>query len=116
MVIISLLFIVAITIINKLSFIAIDHFVIIVIIIVIITFCYYIEFDHSLALIIQIYLQLDRLDFAKRELTATKTWAEDAMLVQLIEAWVGLKTVTKIVMIIIPKTRSKTLLIEFSFP
>ncbi|RHZ87962.1 hypothetical protein Glove_27g11 [Diversispora epigaea] len=44
------------------------------------------------ALIIQIYLQLDRLDFAKRELAATKTWAEDAMLAQLIEAWVGLKT------------------------
>ncbi|CAG8614971.1 8620_t:CDS:2, partial [Diversispora eburnea] len=46
----------------------------------------------DVALIIQIYLQLDRLDFAKRELAATKTWAEDAMLAQLIEAWVGLKT------------------------
>ncbi|CAH1769063.1 1186_t:CDS:2 [Entrophospora sp. SA101] len=44
------------------------------------------------ALIIQIYLQLDRLDLAKRELASTKTWAEDAMLAQLIEAWVGLKT------------------------
>ncbi|CAG8445959.1 21918_t:CDS:2 [Dentiscutata erythropus] len=44
------------------------------------------------ALIIQIYLQLDRLDLAKRELAATKTWAEDAMLAQLIEAWVGLRT------------------------
>lgn len=43
------------------------------------------------ALIIQIYLQLDRLDLAKRELASTKTWAEDAMLAQLIEAWVGLK-------------------------
>ncbi|CAG8844123.1 11489_t:CDS:2, partial [Racocetra persica] len=44
------------------------------------------------ALIIQIYLQLDRLDLAKREIAATKTWAEDAMLAQLIEAWVGLRT------------------------
>ncbi|CAG8625117.1 13906_t:CDS:2 [Funneliformis caledonium] len=44
------------------------------------------------ALIIQIYLKLDRLDLAKRELASTKTWAEDAMLAQLIEAWVGLKT------------------------
>ncbi|CAJ0911459.1 12113_t:CDS:2, partial [Entrophospora sp. SA101] len=33
-----------------------------------------------------------RLDLAKRELASTKTWAEDAMLAQLIEAWVGLKT------------------------
>ncbi|GBB86454.1 hypothetical protein RclHR1_12890009 [Rhizophagus clarus] len=44
------------------------------------------------ALIIQIYLKLDRLDLAKRELASTKTWAEDAMLAQLIEAWVGLRT------------------------
>ncbi|CAG8594740.1 8176_t:CDS:2 [Ambispora gerdemannii] len=44
------------------------------------------------ALIIQIYLQMDRVDLAKRELAATKSWAEDAMLAQLIEAWVGLRT------------------------
>ncbi|CAG8554551.1 11403_t:CDS:2, partial [Racocetra fulgida] len=31
-------------------------------------------------------------DLAKREIAATKTWAEDAMLAQLIEAWVGLRT------------------------
>ncbi|RIB06023.1 coatomer epsilon subunit-domain-containing protein, partial [Gigaspora rosea] len=37
------------------------------------------------ALIIQIYLQLDRLDLAKREIAAAKTWAEDAMLAQLIK-------------------------------
>ena len=47
----------------------------------------------SVALIIQTYLKLDRLDLAKRELASTKTWAEDAMLAQLIEAWVGLRTV-----------------------
>jgi len=35
---------------------------------------------------------LDRLDLAKRELASTKTWSEDAMLAQLIEAWVGLRT------------------------
>jgi coatomer protein complex subunit epsilon len=44
-------------------------------------------------LIIQIYLKLDRLDLAKRELASTKTWSEDAMLAQLIEAWVGLRAV-----------------------
>ena len=47
----------------------------------------------SVALIIQTYLKLDRSDLAKRELASTKTWAEDAMLAQLIEAWVGLRTV-----------------------
>lgn len=48
---------------------------------------------NSVALIIQIYLKLDRLDLAKRELASTKTWSEDAMLAQLIEGWVGLRTV-----------------------
>ncbi|CAG8562093.1 9372_t:CDS:2 [Paraglomus occultum] len=46
----------------------------------------------NVALIIQIYIQLDRLDLAKRELASAKTWAEDATLAQLMEAWVGLKT------------------------
>ncbi|CAG8767990.1 15969_t:CDS:2, partial [Gigaspora rosea] len=32
---------------------------------------------------------LDRLDLAKREIAATKTWAEDAMLAQLVKAWDG---------------------------
>ncbi|CAG8591551.1 4111_t:CDS:2 [Paraglomus brasilianum] len=46
----------------------------------------------NVALIIQIYIQLDRLDLAKRELASAKTWAEDATLAQLMEAWVGLRT------------------------
>ncbi|CAG8448011.1 10908_t:CDS:10 [Rhizophagus irregularis] len=32
------------------------------------------------------------LNLAKRELASTKTWSEDAMLAQLIEGWVGLRT------------------------
>ncbi|KAG9287391.1 hypothetical protein G9A89_023763 [Geosiphon pyriformis] len=43
------------------------------------------------ALIIQIYLRLDRVDLAKRELVGVKSWAEDAILAQLMEAWVGLR-------------------------
>jgi coatomer subunit epsilon len=58
-----------------------------------INICTYIMYKKSVALIIQTYLKLDRLDLAKRELASTKTWAEDAMLAQLIEAWVGLRTV-----------------------
>jgi coatomer protein complex subunit epsilon len=43
------------------------------------------------ALIVQIYLHIDRLDLARKEIAATKSWAEDATLAQLIEAWVDLR-------------------------
>lgn len=43
------------------------------------------------ALAVQIYLQLDRLDLAKNEVASVKTWAEDALLLQLMEAWVDLR-------------------------
>lgn len=42
----------------------------------------------------QIYLQLDRLDLAKNEVASVKTWAEDALLLQLMEAWVDLRIVS----------------------
>jgi len=40
------------------------------------------------AMIVQIYLKMDRVDLAKKELTAIRSWADDATLAQLIEAWV----------------------------
>ncbi|KAI8074560.1 coatomer epsilon subunit-domain-containing protein [Gongronella butleri] len=43
------------------------------------------------ALATQIYLQLDRLDLARNEVQQTKSWAEDALLLQIMEAWVGLR-------------------------
>ncbi|ORY01163.1 hypothetical protein K493DRAFT_278255 [Basidiobolus meristosporus CBS 931.73] len=43
------------------------------------------------ALIVQIYLKLNRIDLARRELNSTKNWAEDAILAQLIEAWIGVQ-------------------------
>ncbi|KAF9161019.1 hypothetical protein DFQ26_004938 [Actinomortierella ambigua] len=46
----------------------------------------------SAAVVIQIYLQMNRLDLAKKELESVKAWAEDAMLAQQMEAWVGLRT------------------------
>ncbi|KAF9977238.1 hypothetical protein BGZ73_006601 [Actinomortierella ambigua] len=46
----------------------------------------------SAAVVVQIYLQMNRLDLAKKELESVKTWAEDAMLAQQMEAWVGLRT------------------------
>ncbi|KAF9427498.1 hypothetical protein BGZ94_004799 [Podila epigama] len=45
----------------------------------------------SVAVVVQIYLQMNRLDLAKKEVEACKGWAEDAMLAQLMEAWVGLR-------------------------
>ncbi|KAI8356862.1 coatomer epsilon subunit-domain-containing protein [Mortierella sp. GBAus27b] len=46
----------------------------------------------SVAVVVQVYLQMNRLDLAKKEVEACKSWAEDAMLAQLMEAWVGLRT------------------------
>ncbi|KAI8378433.1 coatomer epsilon subunit-domain-containing protein [Blakeslea trispora] len=43
------------------------------------------------ALAVQIYLLMDRLDLARNEVTSVKTWAEDALLLQLMEAWVDLR-------------------------
>lgn len=47
----------------------------------------------SSALAVQIYLQLDRLDLARNEVASVKTWAEDALLLQMMEAWVDLRVV-----------------------
>lgn len=47
----------------------------------------------STALAVQIYLQMDRLDLARKEVAHTKSWAEDALLLQLMEAWVDLRVV-----------------------
>ncbi len=38
---------------------------------------------------------MDRLDLAKKELAAIKSWADDATLAQLVEAWVNVIHVKK---------------------
>ncbi|KAI9308577.1 coatomer epsilon subunit-domain-containing protein [Cunninghamella echinulata] len=43
------------------------------------------------ALAVQIYLQMDRLDLARNEVNHAKSWAEDALLLQLMEACVDLR-------------------------
>lgn len=48
---------------------------------------------YSAALVIQIYVQLDRIDLARKEAANVKSWAEDALLAQLLEAWVDLRVV-----------------------
>ena len=47
----------------------------------------------SCALAVQIYLQMDRLDLARKEVAQAKSWAEDALLLQMMEAWVDLRVV-----------------------
>lgn len=42
------------------------------------------------ALGVHILLSIHRLDLAEQEYLAARTWAEDSLLIQLIEAWIGL--------------------------
>lgn len=54
-----------------------------------IIFCYL----GSVALIVQIHLQQNRSDLALKEVQAAKRWAQDSLLVNLAESWVGLRVV-----------------------
>jgi coatomer protein complex subunit epsilon len=47
----------------------------------------------SVALIVQIHLQQNRTDLALKEVQAAKRWAQDSLLVNLAESWVGLRVV-----------------------
>lgn len=46
----------------------------------------------SIALIVQLYLSINRVDLAKRECDRARKWAEDDLLLQHIEASIGLLT------------------------
>lgn len=46
----------------------------------------------SVALIVQIYLSINRPDLAKKQFDRSKRWAEDDLLLQLIESTIGLVT------------------------
>ncbi|KAK4657864.1 hypothetical protein QC762_201660 [Podospora pseudocomata] len=45
----------------------------------------------AVALIVQIHLQQNRNDLAVKEVTAARRWAQDSLLVNLAESWVGLR-------------------------
>lgn len=49
--------------------------------------------DNSVALIVQIHLQQNRTDLALKEVQAAKRWAQDSLLVNLAESWVGMRVV-----------------------
>ncbi|KAK0728496.1 coatomer epsilon subunit-domain-containing protein [Lasiosphaeria miniovina] len=45
----------------------------------------------AVALIVQIHLQQNRTDLALKEVVAARRWAQDSLLVNLAESWVGLR-------------------------
>lgn len=47
---------------------------------------------HRVALLVQIYLSINRPDLAKKQFERSKRWAEDDLLLQLIESNIGLVT------------------------
>lgn len=48
---------------------------------------------HRIALIVQIHLQQNRTDLALKEVQAARKWAQDSLLVNIAESWVGLRMV-----------------------
>ncbi len=48
---------------------------------------------HSVALLTHIHLTQNRTDLALKEVQAAKRWAQDSLLINLAEAWVGLRVV-----------------------
>ncbi|KAI6250370.1 Coatomer subunit epsilon [Erysiphe necator] len=45
----------------------------------------------AVALIVQIHLQQNRIDLALKEVSAAKKWAQDNLLINLADSWVGLR-------------------------
>ena len=47
----------------------------------------------SVALIVQIHLQQNRTDLAAKEAQRARKWAQDSLLVNIAESWVGMREV-----------------------
>lgn len=50
---------------------------------------------NSIALITQIHLQQNRTDLALKEVSAARKWAQDSLLVNIAESWVGMRVVRR---------------------
>tara|TARA_R110002003_G_scaffold171_3_gene13852 strand:+ start:599 stop:1012 length:414 start_codon:yes stop_codon:yes gene_type:complete len=48
---------------------------------------------NSVALIVQIHLQQNRTDLASKEAQRARKWAQDSLLVNIAESWVGMRDV-----------------------
>lgn len=44
-------------------------------------------------MIVQIHLQSNRVDLAVKEVNAAKRWAQDSLLINIAESWVGMRVV-----------------------
>ena len=51
----------------------------------------------AVALIVQIQLAQNRTDLALKEVTGARRWAQDSLLVNLAESWVGLRVVSNVI-------------------
>lgn len=47
----------------------------------------------AVALIVQIHLEQNRAQLAVKEVQAARSWAQDSLLVNLAESWVGMRVV-----------------------
>lgn len=47
----------------------------------------------SVALVVQIHLQQNRADLAAKEAQRARKWAQDSLLVNIAESWVGMREV-----------------------
>jgi len=54
------------------------------------------NYENRVALIVQIHLQQNRLDLASKEATNARKWAQDSLLVNIAESWVGMREVSNI--------------------
>lgn len=52
-----------------------------------------IETVEAVALIVQIHLEQNRTNLAIKEVQAARSWAQDSLLVNLAESWVGMRVV-----------------------
>lgn len=48
----------------------------------------------AVSLIVQLHLQQNRTDLALKEVLAAKKWAQDNLLINVAESWVGLRVVS----------------------
>lgn len=48
----------------------------------------------AVALTVQIHLEQNRTDLAMKEVQAARRWAQDSLLVNIAESWVGLRMVS----------------------
>jgi len=54
------------------------------------------QWRNRVALVVQIHLQQNRLDLASKEATNARKWAQDSLLVNIAESWVGMREVRNI--------------------